>query len=156
MRRKLKNKRGELEGDLKYASPVVSKFVNKVMRSGKKTVAERIVYQALESIEKKTGKPALEAFDIAINNAGPQLELKSRRIGGANYQVPYEVKGDRKMTLAFRWVIEAARKGKGKSMGEKLTDELLNAYNNTGTAVKKKLDMHKMAEANRAFAHFAW
>ncbi len=155
MRRKIK-KRAELEGDLRYSSVIVARFINQIMRSGKKNAAERIVYGALESIEKQTTKPALEALDIAMNNAGPQLELKSRRIGGANYQVPYEVKGERKVSLAMRWIIDAARKGKGKGMGQKLTEEIMAAYNNTGLAVKKKLDTHKMAEANRAFAHFAW
>ena len=126
------------------------------MHSGKKHIAEKIVYGALERGEKQLTKTGLEIMDGAINNAGPQLELKSRRIGGANYQVPYEVKGERKTTLAFRWIINAARKGKGKPIAHKLSEELINAYNNTGMAVKKKLDTHKMAEANRAFAHFAW
>ena len=102
------------------------------------------------------GKPALEILEQVIENAGPQLELKSRRIGGANYQVPFEVKGERRMTLALRWVINAARSVKGKPMLEKLSDELINAFNNTGIAIKKKQDTHRMAEANKAFAHFAW
>jgi len=155
MRRKAKYKI-LIEPDRKYSSLLITQFINKVMQSGKKTIAERIVYGALEKAEKKLGKPALEVLATVIDNAGPQLELKSRRIGGANYQVPYEVKGDRKTTLAFRWIIDASRKGKGKPMEEKLFEEMINAFNNTGIAVKKKLDMHRMADANKAFAHFAW
>ena len=155
MRRKVKN-RNIVEADLKYSSPLISKLINRIMKSGKKSIAEKIVYGALERAEKQLKKPALEVLDAAIENAGPQLELKSRRGGGANYQVPYEVKGDRKTTLAFRWIIEAARKGKGKAMEIKLSEEIINAVNNTGTAIKKKADTHKMAEANKAFAHFAW
>ncbi len=155
MRRKVKN-RNIVEADLKYSSPLISKLINRIMKSGKKSIAEKIVYGALERAEKQLKKPALEVLDAAIENAGPQLELKSRRVGGANYQVPYEVKGDRKTTLAFRWIIEAARKGKGKAMEIKLSEEIINAVNNTGTAIKKKADTHKMAEANKAFAHFAW
>lgn len=155
MRRKLK-KKITIEPDTKYSSLLVAKFINKTMLEGKKTIARKIVYQALEKLEKETGKPALEALDLAISNAGPQLELKSRRIGGANYQVPIEVKGERKTTLALRWIMEAARKVKAKPMAEKLAVELINAANNTGSAVKKKIDTHKMAEANKAFAHFAW
>jgi small subunit ribosomal protein S7 len=155
MRKKLK-KKIIVEPDYKYSSLLVAKLINKVMERGKKTVAEKIVYGALEKAEKSIGKPALEVFDVAMNNAGPQLELKSRRIGGANYQVPYEVKSERKMALAFRWIIDAARSGKGKPMQEKLAAEIINAYNNTGIAIKKKMDTHKMAEANKAFAHFAW
>lgn len=155
MRRKVKYKI-LTEPDRKYSSLLLTKFINKIMLSGKKNAAEKIVYGALEKAEKKLNKPAMEILDIVIDNAGPQLELKSRRIGGANYQVPYEVKGDRKMALAFRWIIDAARKGKGKPMEEKLLEELINAFNNTGTAIKKKQDTHKMADANKAFAHFAW
>lgn len=155
MRRAIK-RRQPIEPDRKYNSTLVASFINKIMQSGKKTIAERIVYGALERSEKKIGKPALETLNLAIENAGPQLELKSRRIGGANYQVPYEVKGDRKSTLALRWIIEAARSGKGKPMEEKLAEEIINACNNTGIAVKKKQDTHRMADANKAFAHFAW
>lgn len=145
-----------LEPDYKYSSLLVAKFINKVMMGGKKSIAEKIVYGALERAEKELKKPALEVLDAAFNNAGPQLELKSRRIGGANYQVPYEVRGERKMALAFRWIIGAARSQKGKPMREKLAQEIINAYNNTGVAIKKKTDIHRMAEANKAFAHFAW
>lgn len=157
MRRKIKIKnRNIVEPDLKYSSALIAKLINYVMQSGKKNIAEKIVYGALEDAEKKLEKPLLELLDIVINNAGPQLELKSRRIGGANYQVPYEVKGERKVTLAFRWIIEAARSATGKPMRARLSEEIINAYNNTGVAIKKKADTHRMAEANRAFAHFAW
>lgn len=155
MRRAIK-RRKPVEPDRKYSSTLVASFINKIMQNGKKNIAEKIVYGALETLEKKFSKPAMEILNTVIDNAGPQLELKSRRIGGANYQVPYEVKGDRKTTLALRWIIEASRKSKGKPMEEKLAEELTNAYNNTGTAVKKKQDTHKMADANKAFAHFAW
>ncbi|MEK7506576.1 MAG: 30S ribosomal protein S7 [Patescibacteria group bacterium] len=155
MRRKVKHKI-LTQPDRKYQSLLVTQFVNKVMTSGKKNAAEKIVYGALAVSEKKLGKPALEILEQVIENAGPQLELKSRRIGGANYQVPFEVKGERRMTLALRWVINAARSVKGKPMLEKLSDELINAFNNTGIAIKKKQDTHRMAEANKAFAHFAW
>ncbi len=155
MRRKV-TRDNSIEPDLKYSSLLVAKLINQIMYSGKKSVAEKIVYNALDRLEKQMQKPALEMLDLAIDTAGPQLELKSRRIGGANYQVPFEVKGDRKVTLALRWIIGAARSVKGKSMEERLYLEFLNAINNTGIAIKKKLDTHKMAEANRAFAHFAW
>ena len=126
------------------------------MQEGKKSIAEKIVYGALERAEKELGKPGLEVLDTALNNASPQLELKSRRIGGANYQVPHEVRGERKIALAIRWIIGASRSQKGKPMQIKLAQEIINAYNNTGVAIKKKADVHRMAEANKAFAHFAW
>jgi len=155
MRRKLK-KKIIVEPDLKFQSLLIATLVNKIMWSGKKGTSEKIVYGALDDAEKKLGKGALEVMAQVIDNAGPQLELKSRRVGGANYQVPYEVRGERKTTLALRWIIDSARKAKGKPMRTKLAEELINAFNNTGTAVKKKADTHKMAEANKAFAHFAW
>lgn len=155
MRRPIKRKI-HIEPDNKYSSFLVTSFVNKVMLEGKKTIAEKIVYGALARAEKQLNKPALEILEQVIENAGPQLELKSRRIGGANYQVPFEVKSDRRITLALRWLIDAARRVKGKPMETKLFEEIVNAYKNTGAAVKKKTDTHKMAEANKAFAHFAW
>ena len=127
-----------------------------IMENGKKAIATRLVYDAMDAAAKKLNKPALEIFEQVLQNAGPTMELKSRRIGGANYQVPIEVKPERKVTLALRWIREAARSQKGKPMAEKLAEELVNAYNNTGGAVKKKNDTHRMAEANKAFAHFAW
>ncbi len=145
-----------VEPDYKYASPLVAKLINRVMQRGKKSVAEKIVYGALARAEQEIKKPALEVLDAAMNNAGPQLELRSRRVGGANYQVPIEVRGDRKLTLAMRWIIGAAQSQKGKPMQIKLAQEIINAYNNTGVAIKKKADTHRMAEANKAFAHFAW
>ncbi len=139
-----------------YNSPIVAKFINYVMRRGKKTVARKIVYGAFEIIKEKTKKEPLEVFDLAIKNASPLLEVKSRRVGGATYQVPVEVKGDRRLALAMRWIIQGAKNKKGKPMKEKLAEEIIDAANNTGWAVKKKTDTHRMAEANRAFAHFAW
>ena len=135
---------------------MVGQFVNKLMLSGEKRVAEKILYTAFENIEKKEKKPALEIFEIAIKNVSPQLEVKSRRIGGANYQVPREVRGERKLALAFRWIIHAARSGKGKPMAKKLAEEIMLAAKNEGTAIKKRNDTHRMAEANKAFAHFSW
>ena len=126
------------------------------MRSGRKAIARRIVYDSLESAEKKLGKSPLEILEQVIKNAGPDQELRSRRIGGANYQIPYPVKQDRRITLALRWIIDAAKAKKGKPMDDKLTQELIDAFNNTGLAVKKKIDTHRMADANKAFAHFAW
>ncbi len=155
MRRPVKNKI-EIQPDLKYQSLVVAKMINRVMHDGKKSVATRIVYRALDLLEEKTKKPALEALEIAMVNASPNMELKSRRIGGANYQVPIEVRPERKLALALRWMIDSARSVKGKPMEEKFAEEMLNAFNNTGGAVKKKLDTHRMADANKAFAHFAW
>ncbi len=155
MRRPIK-KKIHVEPDLQYQSLLVTKIINRIMREGKKSMATRIVYKALEIAGEKTKKPALEVLDTAILNASPNMELKSRRIGGANYQVPIEVRPERKSALAVRWLVEAARNAKGKPMEEKFAEELLNAFNNTGNAVKKKLDMHRMADANKAFAHFAW
>lgn len=126
------------------------------MKSGKKAIALKITYSALEIAEKKTGKPGLEVFEKALENASPNMELKSKRIGGANYQVPIEVRPERRTALALRWIIAAAHSQKGKPMNEKLAEELINASNNTGNAIKKKLDVHRMADANKAFAHFAW
>lgn len=116
----------------------------------------RITYEALAIAEQKTGKPGLEVFEKALDNVSPNMELRSRRIGGANYQVPIEVRPERRTALALRWILNAARSQKGKPMSEKLAEELINAANNTGNAVKKKMDTHRMAEANKAFAHFAW
>jgi len=139
-----------------YNNVLVAKFINQVMRRGKKTIAAKIVYNAFSIIEKKVKKPPLEIFENALKNAAPLLEVKSKRIGGANYQVPVEVKGERKITLAMRWIILGAKAKKGKPMKEKLAQEIIDAANNTGWAIKKKNDTHKMAEANRAFAHFSW
>jgi small subunit ribosomal protein S7 len=153
-RRKVKKR--IIEPDLVYSNVTVSRFINQVTRKGKKSVAKKIVYGAFDIIKKTTQKDPLETFEKALQNAGPLLEVRSRRIGGANYQVPVEVKGDRRITLAMRWLIQGAKNKKGKPMKEKLAQELIDAANNQGWAVKKKQDTHKMAEANRAFAHFAW
>jgi len=139
-----------------YNNITVSKFINQVMRKGKKTIAKKIVYGVFDIVKEKTKKEPLEIFEKAMNNASPLLEVKPKRIGGATYQVPVEVRGERRLTLAMRWIIEAAKSKKGKPMKEKLAEELINAANNTGVAIKKKEDTHRMAEANRAFAHFAW
>ena len=155
MRRKKKVKR-PLVPDPKYNNLLVAKFINYVMKDGKKSLAQRIVYGAFEIIEKKLKKDALEIFDQAVKNVSPLLEVRSRRIGGAHYQIPREVRGERKIALAFRWILKAARARKGKPMTERLAAELIDAYNNTGAAIKKKEDTHKMAEANKAFAHFGW
>jgi small subunit ribosomal protein S7 len=125
------------------------------MKGGKKTIATSIVYKAFDIMAEKTGKPAVEVFDAAIKNVSPAIEVKSRRVGGANYQIPIPVRGERRLSLAFRWMIEAAKSHKGKPMAEKIAEELVSAANNEGAAVKKRADVHRMADANRAFAHFA-
>jgi len=145
----------EVKPDLVYKNQVVGKLINQVMRRGKKTVAQKVVYQTFDLVKEKTKKEPVEVLNTALNNASPLVEVRPKRVGGATYQVPVEVKGDRKTTLAMRWILQAARKKKGKPMAEKLSEELILAFNNDGTAVKKKLDTHRMAEANRAFAHFA-
>ncbi len=154
MRRTRSNKR-EILPDSLYHNVVVAKFINHIMERGKKTVAEKIVYTALEKIKDETKKDPIEIFDLALRNASPALEIKSRRIGGANYQVPVEVRGNRKNNLAMRWIIDAARSKSGKPMAEKLANELLEASKNQGAAIKKKEDTLRMAEANKAFAHYA-
>ncbi len=152
---KIKNK-NEIKPDPVYNNVVVSKFINQVMRWGEKSTAQKIVYKAFDIIKEKTKKEPLEVFEQALENAAPLLEVKSKRVGGATYQVPREVKGERRMTLAMRWIIQSARSKKGKPIRERLAAELIDASQNQGWAVKKKQDTHRMAEANRAFAHFAW
>lgn len=141
--------------DPKYGSPVVAKLVNVIMERGKKSTAQKIVYSAFDIIEAKAKRPAIEVFTDAMNNVSPSLEVKSKRVGGANYQIPMQVRAERRQQLAFRWLITAARTKKGKPMAEKLSTEILAAAENQGDAVKKKMDVQRMAEANRAFAHFA-
>jgi len=155
MRRPVK-KRIHAEPDILYSSLAVAKLINGVMDSGKKSIASRIVYGALETAEKELKKPALDVLNQALDNAAPTVEIKARRVGGANYQIPTEVRPERRTMLALKWIINAAKSQKGKTMKEKLAFELINAFKNEGTAVKKKLDTHRMAEANKAFAHFAW
>ena len=139
-----------------YNSKVLTKFINKVMLSGKKGVAEKVVYDAFENIRAKTGKDPLEVFETALKNVMPVLEVRARRVGGANYQVPVEVRPDRRMTLCIRWIVNYSRLRGEKTMCERLSAELLDAATNTGASIKKKEDTHKMAEANKAFAHYRW
>ncbi len=155
MRRKRKFTR-EIIPDFNYGNVQVAKFINYVMRKGKKATAQKVVYRTFGLIEKKYNQDPLVVFETAIRNVGPVLEVKSRRIGGATYQVPREVRGDRKFALACRWILDAARGKKGRPMHEKLAEELVAATKNEGVAVKKRIDTHRMAEANKAFAHFAW
>ena len=142
--------------DPKYGSVLAAKFINCMMRDGKKSVAESIFYKALDIIGQKTGKNPLEVFEKAVENVKPVIEVKSRRVGGATYQVPIEVRPDRRVSLAVKWIINSARARAEKGMVYKLSNELLDAYNNRGAAIKKKEDTHRMAEANRAFAHYRW
>lgn len=156
MSRKGKAKRKKIETDYIYNSLLITKFINRVMLKGKKRIAEQIVYQALESAGKKLNLPPMDTFNKAVGNVKPVLEVKARRVGGATYQVPLEVKTERSVDLAMRWIIQFARLRKGKSMFERLAAEIVAAANSEGLAVKKKVDLHKMAEANRAFAHYRW
>ena len=155
MRRTSAPKRDVLP-DPVYNSVILTKFINQVMLDGKKGVAERIVYGAFEIIKDKTGKDPMEVFDEAMKIVMPVLEVKARRVGGANYQVPVEVRPERRQTLGIRWLVINTRKRGGKTMQEKLAAELMDAANNVGASVKKREDTHKMAEANRAFAHYRW
>lgn len=139
-----------------YKDRVVTKFINQIMLDGKKGTAESICYNAFELIREKTGKDPIEVFETALKNVMPVLEVKARRVGGANYQVPIEVRPERRQTLGLRWIVDYARKRSEKTMEEKIASELMDAANNTGGSIKKKEDMHKMAEANKAFAHFRW
>ncbi|WP_417069448.1 30S ribosomal protein S7 [Niveibacterium terrae] len=144
----------EILPDPKFGSQDVSKFINVLMQSGKKAVAERIIYGALENIQTKSGKDPLDVFAAAVNNVKPVVEVKSRRVGGANYQVPVEVRPSRRMALSMRWIREAARKRSEKSMAQRLAGELLEASEGRGAAMKKREEVHRMAEANKAFSHF--
>ncbi len=139
-----------------YNSKTVTKFINKVMLSGKKSVAQRVVYDAFETIREKSGKDPLEVFETALKNVMPVLEVRARRVGGANYQVPVEVRPERRQTLGIRWLVNYARARSEKTMDARLSAELMDAANNTGASIKKKEDTHKMAEANKAFAHYRW
>ncbi|MFA5925983.1 MAG: 30S ribosomal protein S7 [Parcubacteria group bacterium] len=141
--------------DSKYGSLIVGRFVGHLMERGKRSIAEKIIHDSFEAIHERTKKGGLNVFEQAIKNVSPLVELKSRRIGGANYQVPVQVLGDRRSTLAIRWIISAARNKKGKKISEKLADELIDASQKQGSAMKKREDTHRMAEANKAFAHFA-
>lgn len=147
--------RRKLIPDPRYGSEQVAKLVNYLMRDGKKTTAQAVVYDAFDLIKQKTKQEPVDIYDSALKNVMPSLEVKSKRVGGANYQVPMSVRGERRMVLALRWILIAARAKKGRPMAQKLADELISASNNEGDAVKKKQDVQRMAEANRAFAHFA-
>ena len=141
--------------DHKFNSILIARFINQIMRRGKKSIAEKVVYSAFDVISEKTKQDPLQIFEQAIKNIAPGVEVRSRRIGGANYQIPVEVRGARRETLAFRWIIEAARARKGKPMHQRMATELIDASKKQGDAMKKREDVHRMAEANRAFAHFA-
>ncbi len=154
-RRRAAEKR-EVIPDAKYGDPVLAKFINSIMEQGKKGVAERIVYGALDRIGKKANQDTLKVFHDAVENVKPTVEVRSRRVGGATYQVPVEVRTERRQALAIRWLLTAARGRNEKTMTEKLSGELLDAANNRGNAVKKREDTHRMAEANRAFSHYRW
>lgn len=156
MRRRRADQR-EILPDPKYNSKLISKFINVVMSMGKRSIAEHIMYSAMDLVSEKTGnKNSLEVLQKAIDNVRPLLEVKPRRVGGATYQVPVEVKSDRGASIAMRWLRDFARQKKGKPMDEKLADEIIDAFKSQGSAMKKREDMHKMAEANKAFAHYRW
>ena len=142
--------------DARYDSKLVAKFIKSIMRDGKKSIAESILYKAFGIIEKKTNEPPLKTFEQAVDNVRPVIEVKSRRVGGSTYQVPTEIRSSRRTALGIRWIIGFARKRSEKSMAEKLAGEILDAANNRGSSAKKKEDTHKMAEANKAFAHYRW
>tara|TARA_B100000427_G_scaffold300793_1_gene283475 strand:- start:1002 stop:1472 length:471 start_codon:yes stop_codon:yes gene_type:complete len=142
--------------DAKYRSAILSKFINFIMYDGKKSTAEKIIYTTLDQIQEKTKQDPIKVFNDAINNVRPNLEVRSRRVGGATYQVPVEVNTKRSQTLALRWLLEASRKRKNKTMSDKLFNELMDAYQNKGSAIKKREDTHRMAESNKAFAHYRW
>ena len=155
MRKKQATKRVVLADPI-YDSKVVTKLINHIMKDGKKGTAQKIIYEAFDIVKEKTGEDAMTVFEKAMSNIKPSLEVKSRRVGGANYQVPVEVKPDRAQALAFRWLAQYARLRNGHSMAENLANEIIDASNGTGASVKKKDDTHKMAEANKAFAHYRW
>ena len=156
MSRKSRAPKRNLYPDPKYGSPILSKFINFIMYDGNKTAAEKIIYTAFKQIKDKTKEDPIKIFNDAINNIRPNLEVRSRRVGGATYQIPVEVKTNRSQTLALRWLLEATRKRKNKTMSDKLFNELMDASQRKGAAMKKREDTHRMAESNKAFAHFRW
>jgi len=156
MPRRAKVERRQPAPDARYGSRTLAKFINKVMYSGKRSIAEKIVYDAMSTVETQAKRPALEIFEQALRNATPVLEVKPRRVGGATYQVPVEIRGDRRSALAMRWMLGAARARAGRSMAEKLAAEIMDAAHGTGGTIKKREDTHKMAEANKAFSHYRW
>ncbi len=156
MSRRNRPTRRVIEPDAKYNSELVARFASRLMRNGKKSVAFRIVYDALQIIEERTKKAPLDVFEQAVKNATPVLEVRPRRVGGATYQIPMEVRPERRMSLAIRWLLQSARQRPGKSMSDRLASELMDAAAGQGSSIKKKEDTHRMAEANRAFAHYRW
>ena len=156
MSRRRVTKKKQITPDAKFGDVILARFINYVMRKGKKSTAERIVYDAFDMIEKKTGQKGLDVFKKALDNVKPTLEVASRRVGGATYQIPMEVRPDRRMALAMRWLTSFARARTEKTMAERLAAELMMAARNEGTSIKKREDTHRMAEANKAFAHFRW
>jgi small subunit ribosomal protein S7 len=156
MPRRYRPSKREIQPDIKYNNVMVAKFINKLMKGGKKSLATRILYTSFDIIAERTKRNPLEVFEQAIKNAAPVLEVKPRRVGGATYQIPVEVPPDRQISLAMRWLVQSARNRPGKSMAEKLAGELMDAAQGTGGAIKKKETVHKMAEANKAFAHYRW
>ena len=156
MSRRRRAERRDVLPDSRYGDKLVTKFINSLMYDGKKSISESIFYTALDQITAETNEEGIEVFRKAMENLKPQLEVRSRRIGGATYQVPVEVRADRRLTLGIRWMVSYARQRSERTMQERLAGELMDAYNNTGAAVKKKEDTHKMAEANKAFAHYRW
>jgi small subunit ribosomal protein S7 len=156
MPRRARVLRRDIAPDARFGSKSLARFINKMMLNGKKSLSERIVYLALDRIENQTHRNPVDVFDQALRNATPLLEVKPRRVGGATYQVPVEIRGERRNSLAMRWLISSSRSRNGKSMSEKLAGELLDAFNNTGATIKRREDIHRMAEANKAFAHYRW
>jgi small subunit ribosomal protein S7 len=156
MARRNRATRRSVAPDVKYNSELVSRFINKLMLNGKKTVAASIFYQAMDIVEERVKKPGIEVFEQAIKNSTPLIEVRPRRVGGATYQIPLEVRPERRQSLAIRWLVNSTRARSGKSMAEKLAAEVMDAANNQGATVKKREDTHRMAEANRAFAHYRW
>jgi small subunit ribosomal protein S7 len=154
-RKKTKSFKRDVTPDIKYQSVLVAKMINKIMRDGKKRTAESLLYGAMDEIEAKMKQPPLEVFEAAIKNVSPAVQVRAKRVGGATYQVPMEVRGDRRLHLAMTWILGSTRAKSGKSFDKLLAQELMDAFNNQGESIKKKEDTHRMAEANRAFAHFA-
>ncbi|MEE8162947.1 MAG: 30S ribosomal protein S7 [Anaerolineae bacterium] len=156
MPRRYRPSKRKIEPDIKYNNQMVAKFINKLMKGGKKSLAARILYNSFEIIEERMHRNPLDVFEQALNNASPVLEVKPRRVGGATYQIPVEVPSDRRVSLAVRWLLQSARNRPGRSMAEKLANELMDAAQGTGATIKRKDDTHRMAEANKAFAHYRW
>lgn len=156
MPRRYRPSKREIEPDIKYNNQMVAKFINKLMKGGKKSLAARILYNSFDIIEERMHRNPLDVFEQALSNASPVLEVKPRRVGGATYQIPVEVPSERRVSLAVRWLLQSARNRPGRSMAEKLANELMDAAQGTGATIKKKDDTHRMAEANKAFAHYRW